>query len=544
MNIYSIMNVIMKKNVLLLILIIVLSSCQKNEITIKLPILSAQIEQNVLAKTIMDDYNNILWSEGDQIIVFMKSSYGHKYQVLPAYVGKSYADFEEKVGDNGNISAGTEWLHNIAYYPYDSDIECLKSDDHYELSINLPYEQTYVSSSFGNKTMAMVAVSEDNNITFKNILGGIKLQLKGTQKVASIILEGKNYEKLSGSATVAAYTNEAKPAITMSSESYASVMLNCDTGVQLNESTATEFIIAIPPVVFSKGFTITVTTTDNQNCKIETDKINTVLRSSLLVMPEITIQSEKQESEFIDYIDEYGVNHGKGTAVGMAIWAPVNCGYKAATLESKGYPYGKLYQWGRKYGQGYSYDYDESIPDIQEGGAYIDDGNDISNENVFFPYYEILNCDWALGHSSKLWNNGSESAPIKTDYDPCPDGWRVPTYEEINELRQNYSSWITTETGMNGLWFSGSSSYTESVPQIFLLAAGQRSGSDGKPRCREPNDKGYDMHGEYWSSKADYNNSYGALCLSFYTTSTIIRYKAQMSYINRASGKSIRCVQE
>ena len=51
--------------------------------------------------------------------------------------------------------------------------------------------------------------------------------------------------------------------------------------------------------------------------------------------------------QMFDYIDEYGVNHGKGVNIDGVIWAPVDCGYHAVN-----YPYGKLYQWGRKYGQG------------------------------------------------------------------------------------------------------------------------------------------------------------------------------------------------
>lgn len=87
-----------------------------------------------------------------------------------------------------------------------------------------------------------------------------------------------------------------------------------------------------------------------QNYTIQTEKVNEVLRSSLLVMPEISIcdsPSEGNEPEEGDYVDEYGINHGQGIEVGGVIWAPVNCGYKAATADSKGFPYGKLYQWGR-----------------------------------------------------------------------------------------------------------------------------------------------------------------------------------------------------
>ena len=60
-------------------------------------------------------------------------------------------------------------------------------------------------------------------------------------------------------------------------------------------------------------------------------------------------------SPLTDYVDEFGVNHGIGVAIGNAIWAPVNCGY-----HKDNYKYGKLYQWGRKYGQGYIGNYWDS----------------------------------------------------------------------------------------------------------------------------------------------------------------------------------------
>ena len=37
-----------------------------------------------------------------------------------------------------------------------------------------------------------------------------------------------------------------------------------------------------------------------------------------------------------------------------------------------------------------------------------------------------------------MWNSGSESKPVKTEYDPCPDGWRVPTSRELSKLYGNY----------------------------------------------------------------------------------------------------------
>ena len=467
----------------------------------------------------MDENNNIRWSEGDQIIAFMKSSYGHKYKLISSFVGKTYADFEPATSAGGNLSAGTEWNHNVVYYPYSADVEAIKSGDNYTLSVVLPSEQTYAAESFGNGSMTMVAVSENNNITFKNVLGGIKLQLRGTQKVKSIKLEGKNNEKLAGAAIVTAYTDETKPAITMASSASTSVTLNCGSGVQLNESKATEFIIALPPVLFSKGFTMTVIDDAGNEQTIETDKENSVLRSSLLVMPEVTLDKVPQT---VEYIDEYGINHGPGVKIGETVWAPVNCGY-----HKDDFKYGKLYQWGRKYGQGY--DGDATTPTIEEGGISAITGQDKSKSNVFFTGTSELNYDWLYPQDSELWNSGTDYNPVKTENDPCPEGWRVPTYAELDELSNNYSSWTTDDNGRSGIWFSGPNSYTASVPQVFFPAAGIRSGYGGG----NANHRG--GYGYYWSSRP--NSTYADL-LSFYSG------YVNMYYGSRAGGYSVRCVQE
>lgn len=616
----------MKKQLFgLMTILTILSACQKNEVSVSLleeVTIHATIEDKDATKTIMDENNNILWSENDQIIAFMKSSYGHKYQVKPSFIGKSYADFSMVSSNNGSdLSAGNEWEHNVVYYPYSEDIECLKSGSNYELEVNLPSEQVYVPDSFANGSMAMVAVSESNNITFKNVLGGIKLQLKGTQKVTSIKIEGKNNEKLSGTATVTAYTDETKPAITMASSASKSVTLNCGNGVQLNEDKATEFIIALPPVLFSKGFTVAITDSDGKTYTVETDKGNTVLRSSLINMPPVLLDEsisgdsggKEQEEDVvpvgsvrldqatlvlptrfshaltanitpIDATDqtldwssddptvvtvdrsgvittisegsaiitavaggvagtcsitviatttreliEYNVNgtsYGKGTAIGNVIWAPVNCGYEPTTADNKGYPYGKLYQWGRKYGQGYSTYYDSTEPEISEGPISIANGQKEEYSNTFID--PLGSSDWTSPQNDKLWNSGTEDNPRKAEYDPCPKGWRVPTYIELKELSLHYSKF--TSTGKDrGIYFSGKYTYIDGIPSVFFPAAGGRfmNGSDAYDR----RDNGY-----YWSSSTE-----GVQSKNLY----FVYYNSiYMSNSGRYYGYSVRCVQE
>ena len=117
----------------------------------------------------------------------------------------------------------------------------------------------------------------------------------------------------------------------------------------------------------------------------------------------------------IDYIDEYGVNHGPGIKVGIHIWSPVNCGYHATD-----YKYGKLYQWGRLYGQGFGDD--ATVPTRESGAVSLEVGNDKSNANVIFEGSYDSRYDWLSPQNHLLWNSGPEFEPVKTEFDPCPDG--------------------------------------------------------------------------------------------------------------------------
>ena len=583
--------------------------------------LHASIEADGASKTVLDENNNIRWSEGDQIVAFMKTSLGLKYQLKDSYIGETSGYFSKvSSASSDDLGAGMEWDHIVAYYPYAESIKCAKSGDNYQISVILPTEQTYAPDSFGNGSWPMVAVSNDNDITFKNVCGGMKLQLKGTQKVVAINLEGKNSEKLSGAATVTAYTDgETKPAITMASGASTSVTLNCGSGVHLNESTATEFILALPPVLFSKGFTVTVTDDSGSPYTVETDKANTVLRSSLLVMPDFKLDASSGDDSGgegeeiipvgkvtvskasltlttrvsyaltakitpIDATDQSivwssdnasvvtvdqsgvlttlssgtavitaeadgvtgtctikviapttrevkdyevdGISYGKGIVIGDVIWAPVNCGYEPATSDSKGYPYGKLYQWGRKYGQGYSTSYDASVPEIVEGQISEVNGQKENYSNTFFTASEYP-YDWMTPRNDNLWNSGTEEDPVKTKYDPCPEGWRVPTYAELDRLNNSYSSFMTVGD-QKGRYFCGDYTYLDSAPQVFFPAAGSRSYDDGNADNRG-------NKGLYWSSMPSSRNAH---LLNFNSSSV------SMSGTSRALGFSVRCVQE
>ena len=292
---------------------------------------------------------------------------------------------------------------------------------------------------------------------------------------------------------------------------------------------------------------------------------NTINRRTLLLMPTVSIggtidgtlengeisgeDTEKEDTDTPDventeptpepkegaYVDEYGINHGQGVEIDGVVWAPVNCGYHATD-----YQWGKLYQWGRVYGQGYSGEIyidgsysgeysDVEIPEIVRSRVSLEEGQSVNNKNVFytgvfFPY------NWLSTGDDTLWNSGTEKSPVKTENDPCPSGWRVPTYAELDGLHQNRSSWTTNDAGQSGYWFSGSSSYEGNAHSVFFPAAGHRLCINGTAY-----DRGFS--GNYWTSRS-YDDYAYAYILTFDLDD------AKMSDNDYAYGRSVRCVME
>ena len=272
----------------------------------------AKIEDTQLTKTLMDENNNVLWSAGDQLMIFRQSTLGVKYQVQSKYVGKNHGGFSRVAGENNDdFYAGIALDHNVAYYPYVEGLDCSNAnsnvpvDSYLITGVVLPQTQTYAQESFGNGAFPMLAVSLNKELTFRNVCGGMKLQLKGNQKVTSIAVKGNDGEKLAGKAVVTAFVNGSNPVIEMCDSAYTSVVLDCAEGVQLDEKVATSFIIALPPVEFSKGFEVTVTDAEGNTNTITTDVQNTVLRSSLLTMPAINV-SDAEFGGFNISLKEFG----------------------------------------------------------------------------------------------------------------------------------------------------------------------------------------------------------------------------------------------
>ena len=200
--------------------------------------------------------------------------------------------------------------------------------------------------------------------------------------------------------------------------------------------------------------------------------------------------------EGLDYIDEYGINHGGGILIGDVLWAPVNCGYHETD-----YPYGKLYQWGRKHGQGYGAPFtkltkvtdnaDKTTAEIVP--APVTPAEALKHPDRFYARSDMSSFNWTRNDMS-LWCPLVEEgkATKHPKYDPCPEGWRVPELFDFKSLAEHYSDFVEyPEGGPKGRWFSGPAEYSTEVQRIFLPASGMRT-RDGASHSR-------DEQAIYWS---------------------------------------------
>ena len=474
-------------------------------------------------KTSVTDVGSFTWSAGDE--VWLHTTSGSVVGTLSSGEGTAFASFayDTFIGE----------LTGRAIYPYNSG-HSMSGD---ELVFVFPASYD-LGSNYTNTNAAMYGVKAGNAIRFTHLGGVMRFKFKnvpaGTDKF-QITLD----KKINGTFT-ADLTADLPMVETVASDDVSgkTVTLNFDPLTSVSD-----ICLYIPlPVGTYNSLNLDIWAGNESVWTYSNDVTNTVNRKTLLLMPTVTIggeiggETDNDEPEMGDsgegcepqegdYVDEYGINHGPGIQIGEIVWAPVNCGYKAPTAESKGYPYGKLYQWGRKYGQGYSEDYDESVPQIVTGPIRsIDVAQSIEKEDVFYTSSNEAYNDWLYEGESGIWNAGSESSPEKSQYDPCPDNWRLPTESEMNSLSSVSLVWKDEYDGMSGFLFEG----IDEQSALFLPAAGYRSVS-GSQYSRG-------KYGRYWSSFPSN---------SFYSTYFHMSNSTFTAYSNqyRAIGCSVRCIQ-
>lgn len=216
-------------------------------------------------KTVLQG-THVVWSYSDSVAIFKTSTLPSRYHVLSGTEGSTdctLRKIEEFGASTENGTSLPEYRIDdvVAYYPLAGVSSVTKSGSSYSLEVNIPATQLYQDESFGPGALPMVAVTngpEETQLKFRNVLGFLKLDLSGNVPVKRIIVKGNAGEKLSGDATVLA-SNSGVPTVTMAETAVDSVVLS-GGAAYIDCAEGSNIYIALPPVTFTNGITVTIET--------------------------------------------------------------------------------------------------------------------------------------------------------------------------------------------------------------------------------------------------------------------------------------------
>ncbi|MBR2368184.1 MAG: membrane lipoprotein lipid attachment site-containing protein [Alistipes sp.] len=297
---------------------------------------------DVDTRVVLNSKLNTVWNVEDEIVVVNKDGISHwQYDSSDKSRSGSFSCIEEIATDLSAIefddmsvavyaAKSPYYQNNLGKLHFISEVAAL---------------QKYEVDSYASGINTMVANSSDATYySFKNVLGYLRLAIKGDKSVESIVLRGNDNEPLAGEFTVSAL--DVKKWGWSESAQGQNITLDCGSeGVKLDESASTYFYFVLPPMTFDNGFTVVINFTDDSSVEHSTSKKVVIERNTLQPMSVIDISGGEVTTQFVK------IYHS-----GTTISAPVLTG----TDDLAGYIY-----WGddnqSALGAVASYTYDDGV---------------------------------------------------------------------------------------------------------------------------------------------------------------------------------------
>ncbi|MBE6210986.1 MAG: metal-dependent hydrolase [Rikenellaceae bacterium] len=325
------------------IAMLLMSSCtnsntddQLQKCTVSLPESISASTEAFNSRTEANSSNQVIWDSGDHISLFPGADCNIDYR-LTAGSRNIEGKFERVTTETK--ASGIKLNGYYAVYPYSEQNTISPAGD---IRLTIPATQKYTKGSFSAGSNVMVAKESNQSPTlqFKSVGGFLKVLLYGTNAtVKTLSISGNNGEKIAGTATVV-FAKDGTPEIAMAEDAETSISIDCYNGVALGKSaeTATAFWFVLPAMTFEKGYTISVTDTNNV---LFTKKISgpvTIERSTLLTTEVIKTKLSGDGLEMVDgkvrfYLSED--TNGIRTKAGLPArdWAT-----SSVVVNSKTYP--------------------------------------------------------------------------------------------------------------------------------------------------------------------------------------------------------------
>ncbi len=445
-------------------------------------------------KTVRNEDGSVSWQTGDRISLFFGSGSNGGSAFTTTDSGKTTSftgTIEAFTAGGEDFDGGMVYFWGL--YPYDADATCNNTS----VTTNIPSTQRGVAGTFSTGQHMTLARSANLLMSFKSVCSGLRFSLQ-TEGIESAVFHPIGDEAVVGDITVS--MTDGLPVVTSMRNTSSEITLIPDGGAF---EVGKDYYFEFAPFTAARGFEVTLYK-GNQQATFTFGTSRTFARNKYTWKTNLDegLEWTVRPEYAYNYIDEYGADRGPGIEIveningvnKVVVWAPVNLGY------SEDYPYGKLYQWGRKAGQGYG----QANADDEAGElVYVikspaEEGNPFTSPlpNTFYMYNRNSR-DWYSATYEEIlridWNEITNTPYLGN---PCPNGWRVPTRNELKGLIVNNTP-STTEDGIGGLFFKGSDSNLPNSSSVFFPFAGIRL-SDGWSGHRG-------VAGFYWSSTNSHN---------------------------------------
>ena len=218
------------------------------------PVFHATIE-NADTRVFADDQLRVLWNADDRVSIFNKTTFNREYR-FEGQDGDNSGTFDRVPSDKFVTSNPLDYVYSV--YPYNENTS-ISNDG--EITVYLPAEQTYRENSFGLGANTMIAITDDDELMFKNLCGYFAVKIYGDDvTVSSVSIKGNKDELLAGKAFVTASKDEIPTLQLDSAFALKELTLTFETPVILGSDTETATIcwFVIPPTKFENGITLTV----------------------------------------------------------------------------------------------------------------------------------------------------------------------------------------------------------------------------------------------------------------------------------------------
>lgn len=254
-------------------------------------------------KTALGSDLSVVWSQGDAIRVYSPSCpNGEVFTLADADAGKKTGTFtgSDVIGDGPYYAV----FPNSAVAGTSNTYTSISANHSFEAKV-LP-SSTYVADSFGKDSNISWAYSATlGNMTFHNVFGAVKFSLTGTAKIKLINLYTRGTELLSGTLLVSDLDGTASFKEGQQEEMTQFKQIMMGEGVQLNESTPTDFYISVPAGALADGFFVEIIDADGKAMiKSAAGSSNNVInRSKIRKMPVFAYSPQYSASFLGDYND-------------------------------------------------------------------------------------------------------------------------------------------------------------------------------------------------------------------------------------------------